>query len=93
MTAPATSSAIQATRPAAQAPHVHLPELIEKAKKVLQGRRQSSIASLLKRPTFMQGWKVDLRYEGNGAVALAQFQQWRDDANRALAAANLRRQS
>lgn len=88
----AIKSAIQAARPAAEAPHVHLPELIEKAKKVLQGRQQSSIASLLKQPIFMQGWSVDLRYEGNGAVAAATFQQWRGDANRALAAANLRRQ-
>ncbi len=85
--------AILATRPAAQAPHVHLPDLIEKAKKVLQGRQQLSISNLLKRTDFMQGWNVDLRYGGNGAVAAAQFQQWREDANRALAAARLRRQS
>jgi len=88
----AIKSAIKATCPAAQAPHVHLPELVEKAKKVLQGRRQISIASLLKRNDFMQGWHVDLRYEANGTVAAAQYQQWREDANRALAAANLRRQ-
>jgi hypothetical protein len=60
---------------------------------VLQGRRQTSISNLLKRNTFMQGWKVELRYEGSGAVAAEQFQQWREDANRALAAANLKRQS
>jgi len=89
----AIKSAIEATRPTAEAPHVHLPELIERAKKVLQGRRQMSISNLLKRTNFMQGWRVDLRYQGNGAVAEAQFHQWRDDANRALAAANLRRQS
>lgn len=88
----AIKSAILATRPTAQAPHVHLPDLIDKAKKVLQGRQQSSISNLLKRAAFMHGWNVDLRYEGNGAVAAAQFQQWREDANRALAAANLRRQ-
>ncbi len=89
----AIKSAILATRQTAQAPHVHLPDLIEKAKKVLQGRQQSSISNLLKRSAFMQGWKIDLRYEGNGTVAAAQFKQWREDANRALAAANLRRQS
>jgi hypothetical protein len=89
----AIKSAIRATRPTAKAPHFHLPDLVERAKKVLQGRRQSAMASVLKGATFMQGWKVELRYAGDGTVAAAQFQQWRQDANRALAAANLRRQS
>jgi hypothetical protein len=39
----------------------------------------------------MSGWSVDARYEANGYVDAEKFQRWRDNANRALAAANLRR--
>ena len=89
----AIKQTIIATRPAAQAPHVHLPELVERAKKALQGRQPLSMSKVLCMPTFMQGWEIGLRYAQNGAVAVDQFQRWRADANRAMAAANLRRQS
>ena len=89
----AIKSAIEATRQATKAPHVHLPELIERAKKVLQGRKRASISNLLKRSTFMQGWNVELRYAANGTVEAVQYHHWREDANRVLAAANLRRES
>jgi len=87
----AIKQAIVATRPAAEAPHIHLPDLIERAKKVLQGRKPSSMFQVLRQPTFMQGWQIELRYAGDGAVPADQFQRWRADANRALAAANLKR--
>jgi hypothetical protein len=89
----AIKSAILATRPTAQAPHVHLPKLVEGAKKALQGRRPTSMSQVLGRADFMRGWEIDLRYERNGAVDAGQFERWRADANRALAAANLRRRS
>jgi len=87
----AIKQAIVVTRPAAEAPHVHLPELVERAKKTLQGRKQSSMSQVLQQSTFMQGWQIELRYAGDGAVPAERFQRWRADANRALAAANLRR--
>lgn len=85
--------AINATRPAAEAPHLHLPQLIERAKKALQGRRKLSMFVVIEKVDFMRGWTIDVRYAGNGAVDAAQFERWRADAHRALAAANLRRKS
>lgn len=70
----AIKQAVVATPPAAAAPHVHLPQLIEGAKKALQGRRQSSMFQLLRRSAFTQGWQIELRYAGNGAVPADQFQ-------------------
>lgn len=88
----AIKSAIIATRPAAGAPHKHLPDLIERAKKSLQGRRKHSIFTVLEQVDFMRNWSVDIRYACDGRVDENQFRQWRMNANRALAAANLRRQ-
>ena len=88
----AIKQAIIATRSPPQAPRVHLPDLVEQAKKVLKGRRSVSMSLVLHSPMFMHGWQIELRYAGDGAVAVDQFQRWRKDANRALAAANLRRQ-
>jgi hypothetical protein len=87
----AIKSAIASTRPTAQAPHVHLPGLIERAKRALQGRQPSSIFKVIEQAQFMQGWSIDIRYAENGVVVDGQFQRWRGDANRAMAAANLRR--
>ena len=39
----------------------------------------------------MEGWAIDMRYAADGAVDTERFQRWRKDANRALAAADLRR--
>jgi hypothetical protein len=87
----AIKSAITSTRPAAGAPHVHLPKLVEGAKKVLQGRRKHALFTLLDQIGFMRGWTIDVRYAGDGVVDENQFRRWRTDANRALAAANLQR--
>lgn len=82
--------AIIATRPAVGAPQVHLPKLVESAKKVLQGRRKQAIFTVLEQPDFMQDWSIDIRYARDDAVDIAQYRRWRADANRALAAASLR---
>jgi len=87
----AIKHAISSTRPAADAPHVHLPKLVEGARKTLQGRRRHAVFILLEQPGFMEGWAVDMRYAADGFVDTARFQRWRKDANRALAAADLRR--
>lgn len=82
---------VVSTRPSAGAPHVHLPKLIEQAKKALQGRKKHSILTLLNRHDFMSGWNVDNRYGATGNIAKAQFQAWRGDASRTMSAAGLRR--
>ncbi len=87
----AIKSAIKATRPAANAPHQHLPRLVEHAKKMLQGRRKHSLFTVLTQAGFMDGWNIDVRYESSGRVDAAMYERWRNDANRTLAAANLRR--
>lgn len=87
----AIKAAINATRPAADTPHVHLPKLVDGAKKVLQGRRKHPIVTLIEHAAFMQDWSIDVRYASNGAVNASQFARWRADANRVLAAAGLRR--
>jgi hypothetical protein len=51
----AIKSAIEATRPAAGAPHVHLPHLVERAKKALQGRRRHAVFTVLAQDGFMDG--------------------------------------
>ena len=88
----AIKSAIQASRPDAGTPHVHLPHLIERAKKAIGGRRRSAVFTVLEQAGFMRGWTVDARYRCSGTVDETQFLQWRNDANRMLGAVQLRRQ-
>jgi hypothetical protein len=68
-----------------------MPKLIDGAKKALQGRRKHAMFTVLEKAAFMQNWAIEVRYAGNGAVNADQYGQWRLDANRALAAASLRR--
>jgi hypothetical protein len=82
---------VQALRPSTGMPHVHLPALIENARKVLHGRQKQSIQTVLARPGFMGGWAVEQRYGPNGFVSKTQFETWRDDAKRVIGAAGLRR--
>ena len=86
----AIKHSIVGTRPMANAPQVHLPRLIESAKKLLQGRSKHSVFTLLSQLSFMDGWSVDARYESDGHVDFNKYQQWRKDATRTLGAANLR---
>lgn len=87
----AIKTAVEGTRPTAKAPHAHLPDLIEKAKKMLTGRAQQAIFTALKGPTLLDGWSTDLRYDADGAVTEAMFLRWRSEAGRVLAAAGLKR--
>ena len=89
----AIKSAIQASRPDAGAPHVHLPHLVERAKKAIGGRRKSAVFTVLEKAGFMHGWTIDARYRCSGSVDETQFLLWRNDANRMLGAAQLRRPS
>ena len=89
----AIKSAISETRPAAEAPQMHLPKLVEGAKRTLNGRNAHRLFSVLQMTDFMKSWSIDIRYARDGLVDEAQFRRWRKDANRALAAANLRQQA
>jgi hypothetical protein len=87
----AIKHAISSLRPAAQAPDRHLPELVEAAKKVLQGVRSSSLLALFRTPGYFAGWCVECRYHADGAVTAVQYEQWKRHTQRTLAAAQLRR--
>jgi hypothetical protein len=81
---------IEELRPANQAPHLHFPELVEKAKRLLHGRRKHPLFTLLQRPAFMAAWRIEHRYADNGTVTEQHYLTWRGDASRALGAAQLR---
>jgi hypothetical protein len=51
----AIKHAVEGLRPQNRAPHLHFPELIEKAKKLLNGRKKHSVFTLLERRSFMKG--------------------------------------
>ncbi len=87
----AIKSAVEATRPATHAPHTHLPELVERAKRVLHGRRQQAILAVFKKANFMAGWTTSLRYEADQTAEQEQYGVWREDASRIIGAAGLRR--
>jgi hypothetical protein len=84
---------VESLRPTNQAPHLHFPELIERAKKLLHGRRKHSVFTLIHGRAFMEGWNVNQRYSDNGAITPTRYQAWRSDATRALGAAGLRRKT
>lgn len=89
----AIKCAIVATQPKAEAPQVHLPELVERAKKKLQGRQKHEMFKVIERAGFMRDWTIGIRYAADGAVKEDRLRDWRADANRALAAASLKRRS
>jgi hypothetical protein len=45
--------------------------------------------TVLQSPKFMVGWRVDHRYEDNGTITAQEYSGWRNDASRALGAAQL----
>jgi hypothetical protein len=86
----AIKHSIEELRPTNQAPHIHFPSLIEKAKRLLRGRSRHPLFTLLQRTTFMTDWKIEHRYADNGTVTERGYLAWRGDASRALGAAQLR---
>lgn len=89
----AIKHSVESLRPANQAPHLHFPDLIERAKRLLHGRRKHPMFTLIHGPSFMEGWIVDQRYWDNGAITPTRYRAWRSDAARALGAAGLRRKT
>jgi hypothetical protein len=82
---------IATLQPAAGSPHGHFPHLVDIARKHLKSRRSSALHTLLKMPSLMKGWDVNLRYDGDGAVGQAQHTAWRGHATRLMGAAGLKR--
>jgi hypothetical protein len=81
---------IEELRPANEAPHIHFPLLVEKAKRLLHGRSKHPLFTLLQRSAFMAGCRIEHRYADNGTVTEQNYLTWRGDASRALGAAQLR---
>jgi len=86
----AIKHAVSKIRPNADAPHRHLPELVEAAKKALHGSRHRNVLELFRRADFFGGWTVEGRYHGDGSISKGQYAIWEAHAQRALAAAGLR---
>lgn len=87
----AIKHAIDSVRPEAGALHVHLPALVEAAKKRLQGTRRRGMLGVFQLAQYFAGWVVDRRYERNRGVSSELYGAWKDHAQRTLAAAGLRR--
>jgi len=81
---------IEALRPANEAPHLHFPQLVETAKRLLGGRNKHALFTLLQRPTYMSGWKIEHRYADDGTVTEQNYEAWRIDASRTLGTVGLR---
>jgi hypothetical protein len=89
----AVKVAIAIARPGEDAPHVHLPGLVERAKKALKGRGRQTMFNLLEGDRFMAGWMVDLRYGADTAISQAVYDGWKQDAKRIMGAAGLKRRT
>jgi hypothetical protein len=81
---------IEALRPTNQAPYLHFPQLIEKAKKLVHGRSKHSLFTLLESPNFMSEWKIEDRYADDGTVTKQKYLAWQIDTRRTLGIAGLR---
>lgn len=86
----AIKHAVTSLRASSGAPHAHLPDLVEIAKKHLRGARAAGIRQVLGVAHYFADWAIDGRYAGDGAVQRARYEAWRADAQRTLAAAGLR---
>lgn len=71
--------------------HGHLPDLVDKAKRALNQRRQSRLYTILKNKELFANWKVESRYASNGSITKLEYNNWRDQAFSILGAAGLRR--
>ena len=87
----AIKHAIRSPAISAKIPHSHLPELIEKAKQSLKGRKHLPIYHVIEIPDLMLGWDIAHRYFTDGTISPKKFDDWRNHAKRTLGAAGLRR--
>jgi len=86
----AIKSRIRALRPANDAPHGHLPDLLIAARKHLGPRSNyTQMYDLLKPDTF-SGWHVNRRYQATGATTEQEVAKWFKLTSRLLVTAGLR---
>jgi hypothetical protein len=86
----AVKHCVESLRPTNEAPHLHFPELVERAKKLIHGRKKHSLFTLLERGKYMDGWKISIRYSADNAVTPEIYHNWRTDAARTLSIASIR---
>jgi HEPN domain-containing protein len=67
---------VENLRPAEATPHLHFPQLIEKAKKMLRGRKTHSLFTLLSQQNYMSGWEIGHRYSAD-SVSAETYETWR----------------
>lgn len=72
-----------------QEARLHLPDLVQRASRSLQGREAPGLRQLLKSPAYMTGWQVDNRYWPDGAIDGDRCCDYRDQARRTLHAAQI----
>lgn len=84
---------IETLRPKLDAPHGHLPEILDAARRHLRGRRDTALHAVLKVSNLMEGWTVSLRYFHDAAADQGRYGLWREHAVRVIGAAGLRRSS
>jgi hypothetical protein len=87
----ALKHAIVNLRPEQDAPHKHLPELREIAKRHLTLRSHMSLHTVLSQPDYFAGWVVEARYAATDTVLAETYDVWRTHASRTIGAAGLRR--
>jgi hypothetical protein len=70
--------------------HGHFPELVNVAKRHLNQRLHHGLYTVIKAPTFMQGWTVHGRYSDDGSVTRQNYDLWRAQARALMYAAKLK---
>jgi len=70
---------------------LHIPLLIEHARKRLHGQRDRAVHTLIGDPAFFDGWRVEARYESDGGTDASRYASWRVAASRTIGAAGLRK--
>ncbi|SOB74599.1 hypothetical protein SAMN04488490_0087 [Marinobacter sp. LV10R510-11A] len=65
-------------------PYKHIPELVDDAKRLVNGRRGSHLLNVISSPDFMSGWQIGNRYWDNRYFSQQQCKEFKHSANRAL---------
>lgn len=86
----AVKHCVKNLRPTADAPYLHFPDLVEKAKRLIHGRRKHSLFTLLEQKDYMAGWSIGSRYSSDNAVTAQAYSNWRTDAAKTLGVASIR---
>lgn len=71
-----------------QAPHKHLPDLIDDARRLLGGRTRAHLLNVISAPGFMAGWSIGNRYWSDACFTAAQCAKYRADSRKVLACIN-----